>query len=308
MKKKIVLICGPTGIGKTGFAINLAKRFDTEIIGADSMQIYRYMDVGTAKPDGAERAMVRHHLVDVVDPDEPFDAASFSRMADMAIDNLDRQNKTPIVAGGTGFYLKALVHGLFRGRSVDSQVVKQLEAEAEKGVDLHERLSLMDPESALRIHPNDRFRIVRALEVVITTGITISSLRQEHGFEDQRYDCLKFGLYMDREKLYQRIEKRVDMMFHQGLVEEVRGLIKRGYSPDLKSMQSIGYRHVCDFLSEKVSFDETVRLLKRDTRRYAKRQFTWFRQDKEMVWLEPSETERAATLVTSFLKEKTILN
>jgi tRNA dimethylallyltransferase len=303
MKKKIIVICGPTGIGKTGFAIQLAKKFDTEIVGGDSMQLYRHMDIGTAKPDARERAMARHHMVDVADPDEDFDAARFATMADRIIDDLDAQGKTAIVAGGTGFYLKALLHGLFRGRAANHEVVAKLEAEASDGADLHARLQGLDPASAARIHPNDLFRVVRALEVVETTGRPISSLQQDHGFGEERYQSLKFGLYMDREKLYQRIEKRVDLMLEQGLVDEVRGLIDRGYSPDLKSMQSIGYRHVCDYLSGKFTYEESVRLLKRDTRRYAKRQFTWFRREKEMVWLEPGETERAADLVAEFLKK-----
>jgi len=301
MRKKIIVICGPTGIGKTGFAIQLAKKFDTEIVGGDSVQIYRHMEIGSAKPDARERAMARHHMVDIVDPDEDFDAARFAGMADRVIDDLHKQGKTAIVAGGTGFYLKALLHGLFRGRAADPEVVARLEAEAAEGVDLHGRLQGADPESAARIHPNDLFRVVRALEVVETTGRPISSFQQDHGFEAERYRTLKFGLYMDREKLYQRIEKRVDIMLEQGLVDEVRGLLEKGYSPDLKAMQSIGYRHACDYLSGKVSYEETVRLLKRDTRRYAKRQFTWFRREKDMVWLEPGEIERATTLVTEFL-------
>ncbi len=303
MKKKIIVICGPTGIGKTGFAIQLAKKFDTEIVGGDSMQIYRHMNIGTAKPDARERAMARHHMVDVADPDEDFDAARFAGMADKVIDDLDKQGKTAIVAGGTGFYLKALLHGLFRGRAADPEVVARLEAEAATGADLHGRLLGLDPESAARIHPNDLFRVVRALEVVETTGRPISSFQQDHGFVAERYRSLKFGLYMDREKLYQRIEKRVDIMLEQGLVDEVRGLLDRGYSPDLKSMQSIGYRHVCDCISGKFTYEETVRLLKRDTRRYAKRQFTWFRREKDMVWLEPGETERAENLVAEFLRK-----
>ncbi|MCP4115153.1 MAG: tRNA (adenosine(37)-N6)-dimethylallyltransferase MiaA [Desulfobacteraceae bacterium] len=301
MKKKIIVICGPTGIGKTGFAIHLARKFDTEIVGGDSVQIYRHMEIGSAKPDAGERAMARHHLVDIVDPDEDFDAARFAGMADRVIEDLHKQGKTAIVAGGTGFYLKALLHGLFRGRAADPEVVARLEAEAADGADLHGRLQGQDPESAARIHPNDLFRVVRALEVVETTGRPISSFQQDHGFEDERYLSLKFGLYMDREKLYQRIEKRVDIMLEQGLIDEVRGLLDKGYSPDLKAMQTIGYRHACDYLSGKVSYEETVRLLKRDTRRYAKRQFTWFRRQKDMVWLEPGETERAENLVTEFL-------
>lgn len=300
-KKKIVLVCGPTGIGKTGFAIDLALRVNAEIIGADSMQIYRYMDVGTAKPDPGERSMVFHHLVDVVDPDEDFDAARFARMADTAIDQLHQGGRAVIVAGGTGFYIKALVNGLFRAVKTNPAVVRAFEQEAAEGVDLHARLLTVDPESAAKIHPNDLFRIVRALEVAETHGTPISQLQQAHGFKGERYRTLKFGLYMDRENLYQRIEKRVDMMLDQGLVQEVEALVDRGYGLDLKSMQSIGYRHVGQYLRGDTGFEEMVAMLKRDTRRYAKRQLTWFRRDKDTIWLMPHETERAFSLTADFL-------
>jgi tRNA dimethylallyltransferase len=303
-EKKIILVCGPTGVGKTGFAIDLATRVDAEIIGADSMQIYRYMDVGTAKPDARERSMVRHHLVDVVDPDQDFDAARFARMADSAIEGLHGRGMAAIVAGGTGFYFKALVHGLFRGTQADPAVIAALEQEAAEGADLHARLVAVDPDAAAKIHPNDLFRVIRALEVAVTQNTTISSLQDAHGFAGERYRTLKFGLYMDREKLYQRIEKRVDMMLDQGLIREVEGLLDRGYRSDLKSMQSIGYRHVCQYLRGDTGFDEMVALLKRDTRRYAKRQFTWFRRDKGMVWLMPQEVERAVSLTADFLVDR----
>jgi tRNA dimethylallyltransferase len=304
-KKKIVLVCGPTGIGKTGFAIDLALRVKAEIIGADSMQIYRYMDVGTAKPDPGERSTVFHHLVDVVEPDEDFDAARFANMADIAIDQLQKRGRTAIVAGGTGFYFKALVHGLFRTKKANPAVVEALEQEAKEGVNLHSRLLEVDPESAARIHPNDLFRVIRALEVVTTQGIPISRLQQAHGFKKERYRTLKFGLYMDRENLYQRIEKRVDMMLDQGLIKEVEALVDRGYGLDLKSMQSIGYRHVGEYLRGETGYEEMVALLKRDTRRYAKRQLTWFRREENMIWLMPHEIERALALTADFLDKKT---
>ncbi len=303
-KKKIILVCGPTGVGKTGFAIDLATQVGAEIIGADSMQIYRYMDVGTAKPDVRERSMVRHHLVDVADPDQDFDAARFARMADLAIAQIHGKGQAAIVAGGTGFYFKALVNGLFRQTKADPGVVAALEQEAAKGTDLHARLVSVDPAAAEKIHPNDRFRVIRALEVAATHNTTISSLQNAHGFQNERYRTLKFGLYMDREKLYQRIEQRVDMMLDQGLIQEVQGLLDRGYRSDLKSMQSIGYRHVCQYLRGDTGFDEMVGLLKRDTRRYAKRQFTWFRREREIIWLMPREVERAVSLAADFLADR----
>ena len=338
-KNKIIIICGPTGIGKTGFAIELAKRFNGEIIGADSMQIYKYMDIGTAKPDKSERELAPHHLIDFLEPDEEFDAGKYMQAADAAINdiyyrsNLTSSNlalskvpipKIPIIVGGTGFYIKALLHGLFRDRIVDKEVIDKLEREKEENgsFELHKRLSLLDPEAAKRIHPNDGFRVVRALEVVEVTGKPISNFQNQHGFSSERYFTLKIGLYMDRAKLYERIEKRVDIMIEQGFVDEVKSLINRGYSCNLKSMQSIGYRHICEFLHGQalqndiqrdlgfesddgylrpISWEETIRLLKRDTRRYAKRQLTWFRQDKDINWLEPHELDEAQELIKRFL-------
>lgn len=303
MKKKIVIICGPTGIGKTGFAIDIAQRFNGEIVGADSMQIYKYMDIGTAKPNQSERELAVHHLIDFLEPCEEFDAGKYMQKADAAINDISSRSKLPIVVGGTGFYIKALVHGLFRDRTVDLEVIKRLEREnAEKGSDiLHQRLAVLDPKAAERIHQNDSFRIVRALEVVEVTGKPISHFQNQHGFSSQRYIPLKIALFMDRAILYSRIEQRVDMMIEQGFVDEVKSLIKRGYGCGLKSMQSIGYRHICDFLCSIIGWDETIRLLKRDTRRYAKRQLTWLRQDNDMIWLTPDKREQAEELIKNFL-------
>jgi len=319
MKKKIVVICGPTGVGKTGFAIELARRLNGEIISADSMQIYKYMDIGTAKPDMAERALAPHHLIDFLEPDEEFDAGRYIELADQAVNDLYTRSKLPIIAGGTGLYIKALLHGLFRDRIANADVIERLENEmAQKGSHhLHERLSAVDPQSASRIHPNDGFRIVRALEVAEVTGSPISAFQSEHGFATCRYTPLKIALHMERERLYQRIEKRVEMMVEQGFVQEVESLISKGYGCELKSMQSIGYRHICEFLNgsllqgstvashgdsvSSASWSETIRLLKRDTRRYAKRQLTWFRQDKEMIWLAPDATDQAEELIRNFL-------
>ncbi len=303
---KIISICGPTGIGKTSFAIFLAQHFNGEIIGADSMQIYKHLDIGTAKPDAEERAAAVHHLVDFLDPAANYDAGKYVSDADDVIENLCEQGKLPIVAGGTGLYIRALIHGLFRSFSPDSHTLDALEKELEErgGEVLHQELTACDPVSAGRIHPNDGFRIVRALEVFRTTGRPISEKQQGHGFAQERYQSLTFGLTMDRDRLYDRINRRVDIMMNRGLLEEVVQLKEKGYSPDLKSMQSIGYRHMCMYLDKEVSLDEAVRLLKRDTRRYAKRQFTWFRKEPGLIWIEPSETQRAAELVEKFVNGK----
>lgn len=302
--KKIVTICGPTGIGKTNFAIAMAQTFNGEIIGADSMQIYKHMDIGTAKPDENERTLAVHHLVDFLDPKEEFDAGQYATRADGIIASLYNRGKLPIIAGGTGLYMRALLHGLFRARPVCEKTLADLTLlNQEKGnLYLHAQLTLCDPIAAQKIHPNDSFRVIRALEVFQTTGNPISQSQKAHDFKEDKYQSLTIGLTMDRKRLYERINQRVDIMISQGLLDEVKSLIERGYSLDLKSMQSIGYRHMGMFLKQEIDFDEAVRLLKRDTRRYAKRQFTWFNSEKDLIWLEPSQIDKAFELVKKFLK------
>jgi len=302
--KKIITICGPTGIGKTGFAIAIAQYFNGEIIGADSMQIYKYMDIGTAKPDLNELKMVSHHLVDFLDPKVAYDAGLYASQAGTVINSLSEKGRLPIVAGGTGLYIRALLHGLFRARPVCEKTLSELtRLQGERGsLFLHGQLNNCDPIAAKKIHPNDSFRVIRALEFFQTTGQPISNKQRAHDFKESKYQSLTIGLRMDRKHLYARINQRVDIMIRQGLLNEVNSLIERGYSLDLKPMQSIGYRHMGMFLKREVDFDEAVRLLKRDTRRYAKRQFTWFNREKDLIWLEPSQTENAIKLIEKFLK------
>ena len=306
MKTRIVVIAGPTGIGKTGFAVRAADRFGGEIVGADSMQIYRYMNIGTAKPDKEEQALAKHHLIDIVDPDEPFDAAAYVREADRAIQDITERGKTPIVAGGTGLYIRALVHGLYGGRTPDPSVMEKLEAElSARGPEwLHDKLARIDPRLARTLHPNDTFRVTRALEVFESTGTVKSDFLKDHNFEDQRYDYMKIGLCMDRSLLYERINRRVDQMIAAGLTDEVKSLLEMGFSADLKSMQSIGYRHINEYFEGKTDFDEAVRTLKRDTRRFAKRQFTWFSKEQNLIWIEPVEEKHAYDSINRFLGGK----
>lgn len=303
-KPKIVIICGPTGIGKTSVAIDIASAVTGEIISADSMQIYRYMDIGTAKPTPQEQSRVHHHMIDIVDPDENFDAAKFSKRAHEKIVKLHNGGIVPIVAGGTGLYIKAAVYGLFDAEAVNLDIRKRLKKESSISASgtLHKRLAACDPDAADKIHPNDTYRIIRALEMVEATGKTISEHQVDHGFMDKRYRLIKIGLSMERKALYKRIDQRVDIMIEKGLVDEVKGLLNRGYPENLKSMQSIGYRHIVDFIKKRLSWDETVRTLKRDTRRYAKRQMTWFNADPEIVWTEPDHAEDIILQVKDFLQ------
>ncbi|WDP88064.1 MAG: tRNA (adenosine(37)-N6)-dimethylallyltransferase MiaA [Desulfobacter sp.] len=304
--KKILTICGPTGIGKTGFAIQLAQKFNGEIIGADSMQIYRHMEIGTAKPDAKERAMAPHHLIDFLDPGCEFDAGKYAAAADKAIGDIISRGKLPIVAGGTGLYIRALLYGLFRAAPVCTKTLERLTQELEeKGSQhLYDRLVRCDPGAAQKIHPNDQFRLIRALEVYATCGEAISGKQKEHGFKEPRYQSLTFGLSMDRPQLYERINQRVDIMVEQGLLHEVNALVEKGYSLDLKSMQSIGYRQMGMFIRGEVDFNEAVRLLKRDTRRYAKRQFTWFNKEPGLIWIDPVQKDKAFDLVDQFLADE----
>lgn len=304
-KPDIIVMCGPTGIGKTSTAIGLCKAIGGRIINADSMQIYRYMDIGTAKPTDEERREIHHYMVDIVDPDEAFDAARFSERAAVHIRELTERGIVPVVAGGTGLYIKALTKGLFRAHPADKAVLDRLEAECRDlgSHALHQRLSSLDPIASKRIHPNDAFRIIRALEIHETSGRPISEFQESHSFSEQSYRTLSLGLTMDRERLYQRIEKRVDMMMDQGFEAEVRGLLDRGYAPELKSMGSLGYRHLVQYISGITDFDETLRLLKRDTRRYAKRQMTWFRADTAIEWFEPTQLQQIIERSRSFLRQ-----
>jgi len=301
-KPKVIVICGPTGVGKTAVGIQVAETLGGEIISADSMQIYRYMNIGTAKPTVDEQNRIFHHLIDIVDPDEDFDAVRFAKMAREKVLQLHHRDVLPVVVGGTGLYIKALLQGLFQSNPADPIIRERLMKEAaENGSSrLHDRLQQVDPDTAERLHPNDSYRIVRALETIESTGRSISDHHQDHGFADEPFQALKICLQMDRQKLYDRIDQRVDLMIEAGLVDEVQKLLGMGYTAGLKSMQSIGYRHMVDVIEGRLSRDEGVRTLKRDTRRYAKRQFTWFGADQEIHWYEPGQLNDIIRLMKGF--------
>jgi len=302
-KPPVIVICGPTAVGKTAAGIEVARAVGGEIVSADSMQVYRHMDIGTAKPTAAEQAAVRHHLIDVVDPDEPFDAAAYMSIGRRALADLIRRGRPPVVVGGTGLYIKALLCGLFRSDAHDRDVRARLRAEADAGgaAALHARLEKCDPETAARLHPNDRVRILRALEVFEVTGRPISELQREHRFGEAPFRALKIGLSLDREALYRRIDRRVEAMLAAGLQGEVLSLLAKGYGPQLKPMQSIGYSHMAAFIAGSLDLRECIRTLQRDTRRFAKRQLTGFRADPDVLWFPPDRGTEMIRMAAEFL-------
>ena len=289
MKPKLVIILGPTAVGKSEVAMKLAVVIGAEIINADSQQVYRYMNVGTGKPSRADRERVAHHLIDVVDPDEEFNVAIFRRLALETIDHIHARGKNVVVCGGTGLYLKALTRGLFVGPEQDPEVRGELAREIqEKGLGaLYQRLTEVDPAAHSRIHPNDRQRIIRALEVYQLTGKPMSLWQREHDFGDEPFDTLKIGLQRERADLYGLINRRCERMIEEGLLDEVRELAAKGYSLDLKPLQSVGYRQMGLVLQGMLKMDQAVEEMRLETRHLAKRQLTWFRGDHEIRWLHP---------------------
>ena len=303
---KIVVIGGPTAVGKTGVTIRVAERIYGEVVNADSMQIYRYMNIGTAKPTPEERRRIAHHMIDVADPDESYDAARFSLEARKAADGVLKRHRVPLVAGGTGFYIRAFLYGLCDAAPEDPAIRVRLREEAGRSgaESMHRKLAACDPEAAGKIHPNDIYRIVRALEVYETCGIPLTEFRRRHAFADAPYESLSIVLDMDRTELYERIDRRVDRMVAEGLAEEVERLFEMGYDERLKPMQSLGYRHMGDYIRGRVDRDTAVETLKRDTRHYAKRQLTWFRKDPQALWFSPAQTDRIAGAIGAFLERK----
>ena len=303
MKPKIVVILGPTAVGKSALALELAGQLDGEIVNADSQQVYRYMDIGTGKPSMADRECVRHHLIDVVDPDEEFNAAMFRQLASEFIYQIDERKGNAIVCGGTGLYLKALTRGLFEGPGQDLDIRRNLEKEIEKSglKSLYERLAEIDPTVTSTIHPNDRLRTIRALEVYQLTGKPISQWQKEHRFQEQPFEALKIGLNCERAELYDRINRRSTDMVAAGFVDEVRELVARGYSLDLKPLRSVGYAQMAKVVRGTLTIDAALEEMKQETRRLAKRQLTWFRGDSEIRWFHPTQVSEFLKIVRQFL-------
>lgn len=308
MLDALLIIAGPTGTGKTKTALLLLNRVKAEIISADSRQIYRGMDIGTDKVSRKIRKKYPHHLIDIADPGKVFTVADFKKLAEAVIRDLQEKNKLPIVVGGSGLYIKAITSGIFPGPGANWQLRKRLLLKIEKeGLqNVYAELKRVDPLYASKIHPNDKRRLIRALEVYYLTGKPIS----EHQGETYPYKGKKLmvGLrWRERSTLYKVIEDRVDRMIEKGLVEEVKDLLGRGYDEDLPAMQALGYRQIVAYLKGKVSFDEAIRLIKRDTRRFAKRQLTWFKKEKDIIWLDredyPSLKKLAEKIITILLQE-----
>lgn len=291
MKHKLLVIVGPTAVGKTSLSLTLAERFDGEIVSADSMQVYKGMDIGTAKVSMAERLRIPHHLIDIVDPDYPFSVAEFQERARRAIQKISERGRLPLLVGGTGLYVQSVTHGYYFSKAhADPSVRKRLRAYGEQygNAALYERLCRVDPESAERLHTNDVRRIIRALEIYELTGKTMSDYLREQ--EKKRpYDTVWIGLTMKREVLYDRINRRVDDMIDRGLIEEVRKLRAKGYTLDLVSMQGLGYKEIMMYLEGEWHLHEAIEAIKQNTRRFAKRQWSWFRRIKEIRWWDMTD-------------------
>ena len=308
MKSPLICIVGPTAVGKTEIAIQLAQHLDAEIVSLDSRQIYRGMDIGTAKPTPDQRGAVPHYLIDCVDVDQPFSVAEYQRLGDTAIEEIRERNKRAMAVGGAGLYFRGLIDGLFDGPGADMEIRTKLQREAEEhgNVALHERLRRCDPETANRVHPNNRVKVIRALEVYELTGKPISALQGQWKRNKPRYPFRAFGLNMPREVLYRRIEERVDQMVEAGLIEEVEWLLDQGYSRNCVAMQSFGYKELIDHLDGKRTLNEAITLLKQNTRRFAKRQLTWFRNDPRIEWIDISEFPSMEGIVDNLLAKNSV--
>jgi tRNA dimethylallyltransferase len=304
-KVPLVIINSPTATGKTELAISLALEFGGEIIGADSLQVYRYLDIGTAKPSQEQRNKVKHHMIDVVDPDEEFNAAFFAEQARIIIADLAKKGKPVFIVGGTGLYIRALLRGIIETPAIDENIrnyYRQLRDSRGKEY-LYNLLQQKDADAARKINPNDSVRVIRALEVMEQTGESISAKQKRHSFADCPYKTFKIGLKLDRSDLKQRIILRTEKMIADGLLDEVESILGRGYSYNLKPLQSLGYKQIIGFLHKEYSWDNALDLINRDTWQYAKRQLTWFAADKEINWIEQNSFGKINEKVKKFWKE-----
>ncbi len=285
-KPKIFVILGPTAIGKSSLAFELAKKYDASIINADSLQVYKYLDIGTSKPSVIERKTVPHYMVDILEPDQDFNAAIFRKMTEPVIENLSKNNKKIILVGGTFLYVKILLSGLIEENNLNPDIRNKIEnIKQKKGLPyMYNILDKVDKKSADKIKPNDFIRIQRALEVYFSSGVKMSDLQEKHNFQSDNYEICKLGLQLDRQELNERINKRVDKMIDKGLIEEVQDLRRMGFDETIKPMKSIGYKEINSYLSGSLEKESAINLIKQNTRRYAKRQKTWLRKEANVSW------------------------
>lgn len=303
-KRPLIIITGPTAVGKTALSVELAREIGGEIISADSMQVYRYMDIGSAKVTKEEMDGIPHHLIDVLEPTEEFNVVTFQKMAKEALEGIYERGHIPVIAGGTGFYIQALLYDIdFTETEEDTSYRKVLEEKAAKeGPEvLHEMLRAVDPESAEAIHANNVKRVIRALEFHAQTGEKISEHNEKERGKESPYQFFYYVLNTDRPVLYERIDRRVDVMLAQGLVEEVKKLKEMGCTRELISMQGLGYKEILAYLDGETSLDEAVYILKRDTRHFAKRQLTWFKRERDVRWLNLPEFDNDRTKVLAHI-------
>ena len=306
VQKPLIILTGPTAVGKTKLSISLAKAVNGEIISADSMQVYRHMDIGSAKIRPEEMQGVKHYLIDELEPENSFHVVEFQKMAKKAMEEIYAKGKIPILAGGTGFYIQAIVKDIdFSENTEAGSYRKELEAMAkEKGAHyLHEMLEKIDEVSAQAIHENNVKRVIRALEYYHLTGEKISVHNERETKKESPYCFAYFVLNDEREKLYQKIEQRIDEMLENGLIEEVKALKRRGCTKDMVSMQGLGYKEILSYLDGEYSLEEAVYILKRDTRHFAKRQITWFKREKEVTWVDKSEFTSEDTIMDFMLEQ-----
>ncbi len=313
MLKKIVAVAGPTASGKTALALKIAERFDGEVVSCDSMQIYRHMDVGTAKPSIDEMERIPHHMIDIVEPSENYSVADFVERARACIDDIISRGKLPVLAGGTGLYMDSIIENIeFGDFGSDEEFRCEMErlAEEQGNEAVHKLLKEKDPEAAEKIHPNNVRRVIRALEVCKLTGKTFTQVNMESR-RQKMYDALIFAIDTQREVLYERINNRVDRMLEEGLLEEVQGLRDMGIGNEHTAMQAIGYKELMEFLDGDCNFDEAVEKIKQESRRYAKRQITWFKRNKDIQWVSVSSDEDVKKVLQkcfTFVQKSGIIN
>lgn len=311
-RRPLIVLLGPTAVGKSRVAVQIAKRFGTEVLAADSRQVYRGMDIGTDKPTDAERENVPHRLIDLVDPDHPFNAGWYRRAALAEIERLYESRRLPLIVGGTGLYIRTLVRGLCAAPESDPAVRAELiqRSRAYGRERLYADLAEVDPDTAARLHPRDEAKVIRALEVHRLSGRPLSAVQRQHGFQEAPFTAWLIGLDRPKETLYRRIEARIDWQLAHGMIEETRALLARGYGHDLAAMKGLGYRQVAAYVAGEYDYEEMVRRFKRDTRRFAKRQMTWFRKEPGIDWImiaddDPLErtVDRVSGRIERFLAE-----